>query len=283
MYSFAEQRSGKSLLSYQPRRPVPWGAFDVVLVLSLYFVIPVGVAQVARDWLGIDAGVPAQVGEGEKTELDAAHPLARLLVESHSPWVIVVCIVATVVIAPITEELFFRLLLQGWLEAVERRLRRRMPQLRLVTAGVMSVGLTSLLFAALHFRTASPRLDLATLIFLVCVRAVANLVTVGLALCWVRFAAGATLADIGIVPRKLAADVKLGMLAFFVVTVPVYALMIVVKTLLPDGAVADPIPLLLLAVVLGGLYYRTHRIGPSIVLHMAFNATGVILALWMPQ
>ena len=59
----------------------------------------------------------------------------------------------------------------------------------------------------------------------------------------------------------------------------VYAVMIDVKELLPDIAVADPIPILFLAMALGILYYRTHRIVPSLVLHMAFNAAGVFMAI----
>ena len=35
-----------------------------------------------------------------------------------------------------------------------------------------------------------------------------------------------------------------------------------------------------LALVLGALYYRTHRIVPAIVLHMAFNATNLFI-LWL--
>ena len=39
----------------------------------------------------------------------------------------------------------------------------------------------------------------------------------------------------------------------------------------------DPIPLFFLALVFGALYHRTHRIAPSLVLHMAFNATSIVL------
>ncbi len=39
----------------------------------------------------------------------------------------------------------------------------------------------------------------------------------------------------------------------------------------------DPVPLFFLALVFGLLYRRTHRIAPSLVLHMAFNATAVVL------
>jgi len=264
--------------AYQPRRPVPWGIIDVLLALSLYFIMPVCVVVVARDWLAIAPASAVRVDENAK--LDTAHPLARVLLESPSAWAIVACMLTAVVFAPITEEFLFRLLLQGWLEAVERRLRRQIRRLRSVAAGVLPVASASLLFAALHFRAPSPRLDVDTLVFLICARAVANLLTLGLALCWVRLAAGATLGDLGIVPGRLWADIQLGMWAFLAITIPVYVLLIVATSLLPENMVADPIPLLLLAAVLGGLYYRTHRIVPAIVLHMAFNATSVSLALW---
>ena len=37
-----------------------------------------------------------------------------------------------------------------------------------------------------------------------------------------------------------------------------------------------PIPLFFLALIFGVLYHRTHRIAPSLVLHMAFNATEIV-------
>ncbi len=270
-------KRGESILSYQPRRPVPWGIGDVILAMGTYVAMPACIVLLMPRWRPMGAVVPLPVDEGG---IDAAHPLARVLTQSPSGWVILVCVLSAVVIAPVIEELLFRLLLQGWLESVERRLRRRIPRLRFATPGVMAVMTSSLLFAALHFRQPSLEVDMEMLFFQIFVGAVANLLTALLVLCWLRIAAGATLADFGVVPRKLAADVKLGMLAFLVITVPVYAVVIAMKNLLPDNVVADPIPLFLLAMVLGGLYCRTHRIVPAIVLHMAFNATGVILALW---
>ena len=44
----------------------------------------------------------------------------------------------------------------------------------------------------------------------------------------------------------------------------------------------DPIPLWLLAVGLGLIYQRTHRILPCIVLHMAFNAFGLSMLWFRP-
>jgi len=264
--------------AYQPRRPVPWRIIDVLLALSLYFIMPICVVVMARDWLAMAPASAVRVDENAKP--DAVHPLARVLLESPSAWAIVACVLTAVVVAPIIEEFLFRLILQGWLEAVERRLRRQIPRLRSLAAGVLPVASASLLFAAMHFRLPSPRLDVDAQVFLLCVLATANLLTASSVLCWVRFAAGATLGDLGIVPGRLWADIQLGMLAFLAITVPVYVLLFMVRSLLPENTAADPIPLFLLAAVLGGLYYRTHRIVPAIVLHMAFNATGVSLALW---
>jgi membrane protease YdiL (CAAX protease family) len=42
----------------------------------------------------------------------------------------------------------------------------------------------------------------------------------------------------------------------------------------------DPVPLFFFALVLGTIYYRTHRILPTIVTHAAFNAT-TLLVLWV--
>jgi len=44
--------------------------------------------------------------------------------------------------------------------------------------------------------------------------------------------------------------------------------------------VADPLTLFLFSLILGTLYYRTHRILPAIVLHMTLNFTSLTLA-WL--
>ena len=162
-------------------------------------------------------------------------------------------------------------------------MRRRAALLRRLVAGFLPVTLVSLLFAAMHFRRPESALDTTTIVYLQSVNAVASLVSIAVLICWLRFVAGAAPADFGIVPGKLVADVKLGLLGFLAVTGPVYAVSFAAKQLLPEDVVTDPIPILLLALAVGVLYYRTHRILPAIVLHMAFNATGVILALGAPR
>ena len=73
-------------------------------------------------------------------------------------------------------------------------------------------------------------------------------------------------------------DVVIGLVAFAAVTAPILVFFAAIKQLAP-AVVLDPLPIFLLAIVLGLLYYRTHRILPSIVLHAAFNATSVLIAL----
>jgi len=268
---------GQPVLPYQPRRRVPWRTIDVVLLVSMHVLVPALVMLAACKWFDIPREALSQTAEA--APLNADHPLSRALLEGHDTWTILLCLVSAVVVAPITEELFFRLVLQGWLESLERRMRRRIPSLRRILAGFMPVMTVAFLFAAMHIRTPEPRTDLPVVVFALSVYSVSSLLTVAASVCWLRFVARATLADFGIVPSKLAGDIRIGLLAFLAVTVPVYAVMIDVKELLPDIAVADPIPILFLAMALGMLYYRTHRIVPSLVLHSAFNAVGVFMAI----
>jgi membrane protease YdiL (CAAX protease family) len=52
---------------------------------------------------------------------ESAHPIITMIKESPSTWMLIWTGVATVVVAPVCEELTFRLLLQGWLERWEDR------------------------------------------------------------------------------------------------------------------------------------------------------------------
>jgi membrane protease YdiL (CAAX protease family) len=201
------------------------------------------------------------------------------LFEGRNVWTLLLGAVSAIVIAPITEEFVFRLLLQGWLESLERRMRRQIPAMRQITLGIVPLMSTAILFAAIHIRKPEPLMALSTILVLLCIQAVTSLLTVAVSICWLKFVVGATLADFGVVPQKLAADVRLGLLTLAAVAAPVYAIMAAAKEWLPKTIVPDPIPLLFLAVALGTLYYRTHRIIPSLVLHAAFNAIGVIMAI----
>lgn len=278
--------SGLPVVPLEPRRRVPWRAIDVVLVVSAYVLIPMVVVSGART--GIDtASAPKRAVVKQK--VDSSHALQRVLSEKDTlGWPIVVAAVLAIVIAPITEELVFRLVLQGWLEAIERRLRRRIRGLRQIVGGLMPVGTVALLFAAIHYRGAGTQPDASTVLSLLQLFAVSSLMIVVFSVWWLRNSAGATLSDLGIVRDKVASDVRLGLLSFLAVMPPVYGIMlganVALDVLMPGKGVherlaADPLPLFFLGLALGILYYRTHRIVPSIVLHSAFNTVGVALAL----
>jgi membrane protease YdiL (CAAX protease family) len=267
----------RPVLPYQPRRPVPWRTIDVVLLVMVYIIGPSLVFRASLAWFGVP--MPPKAEAGKAAQLDQSHLLSRVLLESPDAWTIVLGVESAIIVAPLTEELVFRLLLQGWLEMLERRLRRRVAWLRRVVAGLLPIVPVALLFAAMHSRTPGPRMDLPLVVLAVSASSAAGLLTVAVSILWLRFAAGATLTDFGVVPGKLAADLRIGALALLAVTVPVLAIRMDVGELLPKNVVSDPIPIFFLAVALGILYYRTHRIVSSIVLHMAFNAVGVLMAL----
>jgi membrane protease YdiL (CAAX protease family) len=275
------------VLPYQPRRPVPWRAFDVVLIASLYIFSQVVVLPVAYKCFDLSREAVLQAVKAAplnvNNPMSRAHPLARVLAENPDVWMILLCVVSAVIVAPIAEELIFRLVVQGWLERVERRLRRRISFLRGILAGVAPVTTVAILFAAMHGREAGSRIEPSVLVFLLAVQCMANVLTVVLSVCWLRFAAGATLADFGIVPSKMLHDLRTAGVTFLAVTVPVLATNVAASELLPRGVVSDPIPIFFLAIALGILYYRTHRIVPSLALHMAFNAVGVFIAIAMAK
>ena len=265
-------------LRYQPRRPVPWHTIDLVLVVVFYFVAQSGAVGLAHAVLG--PHVPRAAVAHSPGQSTAEHVIGQLIAEGNA-WVLLLCVVSATIVAPVTEEFFFRVLLQGWLEALQHRWRRQMPTLRrLVPNGVGPVVLVSLLFAGMHFRVESPPVDARFLVFLLAGDAVARLLAVAFAVGLLRWRVGATAADLGWAPQKTLGDIALGLTAFAAVAAPIYAMQLALRSLLPEYIAPDPLPLFFLALALGTLYYRTHRLMPLIVLHAALNGTSLVLA-WL--
>ncbi len=270
----------QAVLAYEPRRHVPWQGLDLLLVLLVYIATAAGAVGMAHAILA-DSGLTKPPAIQNADSPNAAHTVIRLLGEG-TPTVLFVCAMAVVVVAPLTEEFLFRVLLQGWLEVKRRRLRRWIPTLRRIAPGsVGPIVLTSVLFARMHFRVETPLYDPNYVMLLVAGNAAASVLTVLFAVWLTRVRVGATAADLGWVPAKFFADVRLGLMTFFGVAAPIYLVQMGLASLLPKYVAPDPLTLFLFALFLGTLYARTHRIVPSIVLHMSLNATSLAMALAM--
>jgi len=268
---------GQSILSYQPRRPVPWQAIDLLLVIAFYILAQSSVVSLAKVVLGPD--VARQHAVSGASPSNSAHVVVRLMGEKD-PWILMLCIISAVIVAPAVEEFMFRILLQGWLESVGRRWRRKMPTLRrMIPRAIGPIFLSSLLFASLHFRGKTPQLDMQYLIFLFAAGSMASMLTLAFAIVLLRWRVGATAVDLGWVPAKLLGDIGLGLVMFAVIVPPIYAIQYFLASTMPEDLAPDPIPLFFLALVLGFLCFRTHRIMPAIVVHAALNATSLMLSL----
>ncbi len=301
------RRSGP-VLSYEPRQPVPWGAVGGVLagtyllltilsalngsepddptawesispwtlltamveqtfiVVGVLFVIamfskatwrdlgiPASARELLRDiCIGGAACLAAlapvhliqQLFMRSSDEVESGHPLIRMVLESPpSPWVLVLAGVAAVVVAPICEEITFRLLLQGWLERWEdARLGWRKQAVDTSTTETPAVSETDATVATIE----APVLPIAPL-----------------------DTAEPLLEDDP--PVRGVAGLPYGWLPI-IVSAAAFGLA-------HFGYGPEPIPLFFLALVLGYLYQRTHRIVPSIVAHALFNLFTMIV-LW---
>ncbi len=171
-------------------------------------------------------------------EAPTKHPLVTLVEENPSWVTLAVVSVAAVIVAPICEEITFRLLLQGWLEKWEDEKLGRPLQSAAVE-----------LDSQIASESESPG----------SVTPVADTIAVTPpAEAWEPPRMGLGGLPHGWVPILLSST------AF---------------ALAHLGHGTDPIPLFPLAIILGYVYQRTHRILPCIVTHALFNSATMVV-LW---
>lgn len=280
LLALALRQLGVPVVPYHARRPVPWRGSDVGLILSVYLGGHLVVAILAGAIFGRSGPGPGAAVHAKQIN---EHPIATLI-EQGNVWALLVGVLAAAVVAPIAEELFFRVILQGWLEVVEGRWRRRLRCLRQISRGAIAVVLAALPFALLHFRLERDEdaLSLSLLFFVVAAQGAVTVLTMGFAIVWLRVHRDAASADLGWAPQRFLADLGLGLLAAVAVCPLVYLVLVLSSLLVPKSLAADPIPLFFFAVALGTLYYRTHRIMPPVVLHMALNVASLAMALVAP-
>jgi membrane protease YdiL (CAAX protease family) len=256
---------------------VPWHGWQLAVILVFYVLAAMVAAGVAELRLGHELTRPLVIQDVAKS--CAAHTVAKLLA-TVDVWTLIVAGLSAVVVAPVVEEFLFRTVLQGWLEKVERRLRPAMPTWRrCASRGAGPVLVTSFLFGWVHFRVAGPAMHIEYLAFMLTADALVKVVTMLFAIGLLRATAGATAADMGWAPERLRADVRLGLMAFAGLAAPIYALQVTLALLIPKYLAPDPFVLFFLALGLGTLYFRTHRLMPAIVLHAALNTTSLALLL----
>ncbi len=275
-------RRGEPVVPYEPRRQVPWGPGHVLAVPLIFFAVVGLMALSASSWFPLDRAErdsPPEAAAHAEKKPQRAHPLVIALEAEPGLAAVLVAVFAGVVAAPLSEEFLFRLLLQGWLEKVERRWRRRLAVLRRLALGLLPVLVATSTFALLHFHTATTIDDPRRYLRAVALEAAARLVTIGLALWLLRSTVRATAKDLGFVPARFWADVRLGLLASVAVLVPLYLLQFGLLHVFPENVSPDPVSLFFFTLVLGSLYFRTHRIVPSIVLHVVLNGTSLAMLL----
>jgi membrane protease YdiL (CAAX protease family) len=264
--------------SFLPERhQVPWRGWDLLAVLAAYILSMTAALWLASVLLGPEIAQPPVAEDAD--HVTTAHPVVILLLEQNI-WISLFCAFSAIIVAPITEEFFFRVLLQGWLEAEQSRLRARKPVMQQWLPGAVGpIVLTSLLFAGLHIRGTRPAVDPTYYLGQMMCTSLASLATMGFAIGFMRFQAQATAADLGLSFRQFFADVRLGIAAFLVVGPWIFALYYTLLLFFPQNPASDPIPLFFFALVLGYLYNNTHRLVPSMVTHALLNASSLAYML----
>lgn len=185
------------------------------------------------------------------------HPLIEMLRAERRIDLLVMAVFTAVVVAPLVEEFLFRVLLQGWLEKAVA------PDVEPIEAEI--VGPVGGEGDALLIEPQAWGEPLAVQPY-----AESHVDSPGDAL----NAYASPQVDLG--PRIDANSLQPGDVGFLRMWLPI-AISAVLFASAHAGTWPDPVPLFMLALALGYVYRQTHRLWPSVVLHMIFN--GLALAM----
>lgn len=254
---------------------VPWTGFDVLLLFALYLMLGQLCVQASLSL----AGVQAKNHAAERTVVSPEigrkapeHPLTRLFLGGkRSAAVFGLVLLLSVVLAPVTEEFLFRLVLQRWIEKKTIGLRNTFPDSRPpLSPGPVSVVTASLVFALVHIRGPSEP-DADFLFYGLFGLGAANLATVALGTIYLVVQCKATRYDLGFPPSPFSRDLRTAGAALLLTVPGIFALHYLLRLFFPEIA-TDPVPLFFFAIVLGTVLYRTGRLLPCILLHAALNS-----------
>jgi membrane protease YdiL (CAAX protease family) len=313
VWVFLRKRNHQPVLPVAPRRQVPWKGPDLIL----FFVIYVGSMFAAHAILNFLPGkiydpppsdTTSEIASNEtpphhkhkplteeKTQSNGKkneHPIVMLL-RSKDPRMLFLCFFMAVIFAPINEEITYRMFIQGYLEKLDWRFRRwskhphnprlesRSSFLSSLPWGMVPILATSAFFAMLHFRKAAEPPPMDLLLRTTLTLMIGGTISLLLLFPWLGIVRKARLVDFGIVPKEIPKDIFRGILGFIAVTVPVYGIQFATAPLVPKEISQDPISIFFLAIAFGVVWCRTHRLIPSIVMHMLFNGFSLTMAMYM--
>ena len=334
-FSVFRKREGDSNVS-----SVPWGLYVALSLFIVYLIIAPAFIQFLGKVSVKDRFIPAQESaqtvenkeagdvppeEGtpepqtaetpspkDDRDLSTQHPVARMLVRAKgTPYfipIILVFIAAVVVVAPATEELVFRVVLQG---AFERAARIRFgepnpdpdpadaespgasnrPNARVALAAIIP---PALLFALLHAAApedpSAPQ-SAAALLYATLCGSVANVLTILICVSFLVIVSRATAGDLGCAARgeregesgvqtpvlaRLIREFSQGLVLYAFVAPIVYLVKITLQNLYPS-VIVDPAPILIFALAEGAVYYKTRSYPTVLGMHMGLNATSFLL------
>jgi membrane protease YdiL (CAAX protease family) len=172
------------------------------------------------------------------------HPIIEMLQRHRETWVLVLSGVSAVIIAPIAEEFFFRVLLQGWLETLAGG-RSPPPAESSQAASEQVPDVPPVAGPADPDNPYSPSYSLSQ-------------------------------SPHGEPAAAAAPPASMRSLGGFRCDYAAIILSSLVFSLMHLGHGADPIPLFFLALALGYLYQRTGRLLPSVVVHFCLNACSML-------
>lgn len=315
---FLRRHDGPPVLPVKWRRPVPWRGFDLILFVVVYFLFSFFAIWVGNHFYetkSVASGTSVNQAEVASTPVETEKETSKkpsledspsvkekghaviLVLRDADQWTIVLCFFVAVIFAPITEEIIFRMFIQGYLEKLDTRLRLQARRTQafyhqragieprgsfftFLPWGVMPILLTSGVFAMLHFRMASEPPPADDIRWMMILTTISGTILVVLLLLWLRFVRGARLSDFGIVGHEIPRDIFRGLVAFLAIAAPVYAVQITASVLVPENFAPDPISIFVLSIAFGTIWCRTHRLISSIVMHMAFNCLSLGMVVY---
>lgn len=247
------------------RRPVPWNGNDVVFIFLLWISLTIICVRLATFGLG-DENTKYNVPRAT-----TAHPLTQLIQRStEQPIMLLAAFFSAVILAPVTEELLFRLVFQGWLQKRTAVVSTAFPKLGYpYLSGGVSIFVVSIVFAAMHGGQRTEQ-SLDVLYYGILGVATANLLTCFFVTLYLSRVCGAKMSDFGFRTDKIPMDFLLGLGVFALCAPGVLVVHKGLSQLFPTVAV-DPVPLFLFSIALGILIYRTGRLLPCIIMHAALN------------